>query len=78
MITSYSLEQSFTRRGCSPQQMETLERLFHKKMEIRNATLDDLVTELTQLRNAESEDVSRIVGIYKYLGKQIDASSELR
>jgi hypothetical protein len=58
--------------------METLETLFHKKMEIRNATLDDLVTELTELRNAEGEDVSRIVRIYKYLDEQIDASSELR
>ncbi|KIL94318.1 hypothetical protein FAVG1_02881 [Fusarium avenaceum] len=68
----------FTQRGCNPQQMQTLEELFHKKMGIRNATLDDLVTELTELRNAGCEDVPRIVNIYQYLDEKIDASSELR
>ncbi|KAG5656743.1 hypothetical protein KAF25_010296, partial [Fusarium avenaceum] len=78
MITSYSLERFFTQRGCNPQQMETLEALLHKKMDIRNATLDDLLAELTELRNAGCEDVPRIVGIYRYLDEKIDASSELR
>jgi hypothetical protein len=78
MITSYSLKSFFTQRGCNPQQMKTLEALFQKKMGIRNATIDDLVVELTELRNAECEDISRIVGIYKYLDEQIDAAAELR
>ncbi|SPJ70393.1 uncharacterized protein FTOL_00121 [Fusarium torulosum] len=78
MITSYSLKSFFTQRACNPQQMETLERLFHKRMSIRNATLDDVVDELTELRSAKCEDVSRIVGIYQYLDEKIDASSELR
>ncbi|KAM0245885.1 hypothetical protein ACHAP5_005035 [Fusarium lateritium] len=78
MITSYSLESFFIKRACNPQQMETLERLFHKKLDIRNATLDDLVTELVELRNAGCEDVPRIVGIYTYLDEKLDEWSELR
>lgn len=78
MITFYSLKSLFTQRGCNRQQMQNLEALFHKKMGIRNATIDDLVVELTELRNAECEDVSRIVGIYKYLDEQIDPAAELR
>ncbi|KAF4439394.1 hypothetical protein FACUT_4149 [Fusarium acutatum] len=78
MVSAYSLRGFYEERVHDKQQMDSLYDMFHVEMGIRDATVEDLMTELLLLRNEGCEDVTRVTNIYKYLDKEITALSEMR
>ncbi|KAH7216265.1 hypothetical protein DER44DRAFT_765808 [Fusarium oxysporum] len=78
MVSAYSLRGFYEERAHDKQQMDSLHDIFHVEMGIRDATVEDLVTELLLLRNEGCEDIARITDIYKYLDKEMTALSEMR
>ncbi|KAF9766035.1 hypothetical protein IL306_001592 [Fusarium sp. DS 682] len=77
MVSAYSLKSFYENKSLNDQQMESLSRLFHKELSIRDATCEDLVEELTVLGGGDCDDLDRVRGIYKYLDK-MTGHSELR
>ncbi|KAF5576686.1 hypothetical protein FPCIR_12476 [Fusarium pseudocircinatum] len=78
MVSAYSLRGFYEESVHDKQQMESLYDMFHVEMGIRDATVEDLVTELLLLRNEGCEDVARVTSIYEYLDREITALSEVR
>lgn len=68
MISKYSLK-DFYSRIIDDDQLEDIERLFHKTVEIPSASWSDIVTELEKLKDAgyNGDDFQRIVQLYRYL-----------
>ncbi|KAF4446688.1 hypothetical protein F53441_9730 [Fusarium austroafricanum] len=75
MMSVCSLKSIYSKQSL---RIQTLQNLFHKQLDIRDATLDNLVTELNILRNSGCEDVARIMDIYRYLDEELNPSPEMR
>lgn len=58
--------------------MGNIENLFQRTLEIRNASLDDLVAELGELRRVDCRDKSRLRALYKYLDESTLATPAMR
>ncbi|KAF5266385.1 hypothetical protein FOXYS1_2774 [Fusarium oxysporum] len=78
MVTAHSLKSTYTRRSLSEEDMSSIENLFHLTLGIRNATVDNLVTELNELRNEGCDEDDRILELYKYLHDEAVESSDIR
>ncbi|KAH7173247.1 uncharacterized protein B0J16DRAFT_405610 [Fusarium flagelliforme] len=78
MVTAHSLKSSYARRSLSEEDMSNIENLFHRTLGIRNATVDNLVTELDELREEGCEEDDRILELYKYLHGNAVESSDIR
>ncbi|EWG44972.1 hypothetical protein FVEG_05926 [Fusarium verticillioides 7600] len=68
MIMFHSLKASYMER-IDNEKFRNIENLFKGTLEIPDASLDNLVTELTELREEGCEDIPRIRAIYDYLHK---------
>lgn len=77
METKYALRNLYS-RTLGDEQMEIIRILFQRTLEIRNASLDDLVIELEELREGGCEDKPRIRALYKYLDEVIPPTSDMR
>jgi hypothetical protein len=55
------------RQGLSDEDMSSIENLFCRTLEIRNATIDNLVVELGRLRESGCEEDGRILDLYRYM-----------
>lgn len=78
MVTAHSLKGTYARRSLSEEDMSSIENLFHLTLGIRNATVDNLVTELNELRNEGCNEDDRILELYKYLHDEAVESSDIR
>ncbi|KAH7131532.1 hypothetical protein B0J13DRAFT_529518 [Dactylonectria estremocensis] len=77
METFYSLHITYSRR-LNDEKMRNIESLFQKTLEIRNASLGDLVAELEFLRDTGCEDQGRMQALYKYLDEDIAPTPDMR
>lgn len=77
MMTVHSLRTVYARR-LGDEQMGNIENLFRRTLEIRDASLNDLVAELEKLREVGSRDISRMRALYKYLDKSVARKSDMR
>ncbi|CAF3608899.1 unnamed protein product [Fusarium graminearum] len=68
MIASYSLRDLYVERA-NAGSFRNIEDLFKETLQIRDASLNDLVTELTTLEENDCEDISRLQAIYDYLNQ---------
>ncbi|KAK3331475.1 hypothetical protein B0H66DRAFT_487633 [Apodospora peruviana] len=68
MSTCTSLKAAYTHaEGLADDQMSLVSHFFQQTLGIRDAGMDDLVSELIELEANEEEDIDRILGVYKYL-----------
>lgn len=77
MMTAYSLQTLYS-RTLDDEKLGNLQNLFQRTLEIPNAELDHIVSELEALRRANNTDMARIKGLYKYLDKSSTSRSQLR
>lgn len=77
MKTHNSLRALYS-RTLGEEQMGNIENLFRRTLEIPNASLDDLVAELHELRSVGCKDKLRMRALYKYLDKSIPATPDMR
>ncbi|KAH7166472.1 hypothetical protein EDB81DRAFT_713041 [Dactylonectria macrodidyma] len=77
MTTAHSLRILYSRM-LGEVQMRSIENLFQTTLELSNASLNDLVTELEALREAGCEDKRRIWALYKYLDENTALTFDLR
>ncbi|KAH6986493.1 hypothetical protein BKA56DRAFT_670643 [Ilyonectria sp. MPI-CAGE-AT-0026] len=77
MKTNNSLRALYS-RTLGEEQMGNIENLFQRTLEIRNASLDDLVAELGELRRVDCRDKSRLRALYKYLDESTLATPAMR
>ncbi|KAM0203989.1 hypothetical protein ACHAPQ_004134 [Fusarium lateritium] len=68
MVMFHSLRALYVER-MNDEKLRNIEILFKGTLQIRDASLDDLVTELNTLREAGCEEMSRMRTIYDYLHK---------
>ena len=78
MVTAHSLKSSYARRSLSEEDMSNIENLFHRTLGIRNATVDNLVTELKELREEGCEEDDRLRELYEYLHGNAFETSDIR
>jgi hypothetical protein len=76
MESRYSLQNMYA-RTLGEEQMMSIQHLFTKTLEIRDASLSDVVEELQQLSDDESQDLDLIRGMYKYLSELIISDTNL-
>ncbi|KAF4331967.1 hypothetical protein FBEOM_14248 [Fusarium beomiforme] len=77
MVSAYSLKSLYQKEIWNREEMQSVERLFCNGLNIRDATVKDLIQDLSMLRNERCEDVTRVAVIYKYLDK-MSGSPEMR
>jgi hypothetical protein len=68
MVMFHSLRASY-RESMDNEKFVNIENLFKRTLKIPDASLDNLVIELTKLREEGCEDIPRIRAIYDYLHK---------
>ncbi|CZR37438.1 uncharacterized protein FPRO_02302 [Fusarium proliferatum ET1] len=68
MVMFHSLKASYLER-MDNERFRNIENLFTRTLQIPDASLDDLVTELTELRDEGCEEIPRMRAIYDYLHK---------
>ncbi|KAH7253783.1 uncharacterized protein BKA55DRAFT_737541 [Fusarium redolens] len=78
MVSADSLKVFYEKMSYDEQQLTVLTDLFHNELNIQNATAEDLVQELSILRDEGCEDVTRVAGIYKYLNQMTESSDIIR
>ncbi|KAH6874355.1 hypothetical protein B0T10DRAFT_205754 [Thelonectria olida] len=77
METAHSLRTLYSRR-LGDEQIGNIENLFQRTLGIRNASLDDLVTDLEALFLGDCEDILRMRAVYEYLDESITFTSDMR
>lgn len=77
MASVHSLRSIFL-RTLGEDQLENIERLFQKIVEIPSASLTDIVTELEKLSELECHDFERINRSYEYLAELTLPRASLR
>lgn len=78
MVTAHSLRALYSRKIGDDEKFRNIENLFQRTLGIQDASLDDLVTELNELREANCEEIPRMRAIYDYLHKSNVPVSDLR
>ncbi|QGI77141.1 unnamed protein product [Fusarium fujikuroi] len=68
MVMFHSLRASYVKR-MDNEKFRNIENLFTRTLQIPDASLDDLVAELTELRDEGCEEIPRMRAIYDYLHK---------
>jgi hypothetical protein len=66
MLSKHSLRSLYS-RTLGDDQLESIERLFHKTVEIPSASLPDIVIELEKLKATGCDDFQQIDRLYRYL-----------
>lgn len=77
MVSAFSLRALYSSR-MDGEKFSNIENLFQRTLGILDASLDDLVTELDQLRDEDIRKVPHIRAIYDYLDKSKTPLSDLR
>jgi hypothetical protein len=57
---------------------KNIEKFLHVSLGIQNTTVDNLTSELMELRRVGCEDPHRILGMYKYWNAELDVNPETR
>ncbi|KAF5666653.1 hypothetical protein FHETE_6152 [Fusarium heterosporum] len=78
MMTTHSLRVLYANMTPLPDDRAKVEQLLHGLLEIRNATVEDLMTELKSLSDLKCGDTGRILGVYRYLNDELDITPEVR
>lgn len=77
MVSKHSLRSLYS-RTLGENQLENIERLFLKIIEIPSASLTDIVTELEALKAMGCDDFQRINQLYSYLAELSPPKASLR
>lgn len=77
MVTFHSIRALYV-ESMDNEKLRNIENLFKGTLQIRDALLDDLVTELNTLREAGCEEIPRMRAIYDYLHKSKVPLSSLK
>lgn len=74
MVSADSIGSFYGKMSRDEQQLKDITNLFHNELNIKDATAEDLIQELSMLRDEGWEDVVLVAGIYRYLDRMAISS----
>lgn len=74
MVSADSIGSFYEKMSRDEQQLKDITNLFHNELNIKDATAEDLIQELSMLRDEGWEDVVLVAGIYRYLDRMAISS----
>nr|RBQ88579.1 hypothetical protein FVER53263_13967 [Fusarium verticillioides] len=78
MVTMRSLKSCYDIQGSNAEVGSALQNLFLKTLGIPNASLEQIVAELNELRLRNDEDPAKILRLYDFLNTNIPSSQDIR
>ncbi|RKK76347.1 hypothetical protein BFJ69_g6997 [Fusarium oxysporum] len=78
MVSADSIGSFYEKMSRDEQQLKDITNLFHNELNIQDATAEDLIQELSMLRDEGWEDVVLVAGIYRYLDRMAISSDMKR
>ncbi|KAJ4166653.1 hypothetical protein NW765_007897 [Fusarium oxysporum] len=78
MVSADSIGSFYEKMSRDEQQLKDITNLFHIELNIQDATAEDLIQELSMLRDEGWEDVVLVAGIYRYLDRMAISSDMKR
>ncbi|KAM0213029.1 hypothetical protein ACHAQD_009471 [Fusarium lateritium] len=77
-ITVHSLKRLYLSKITNSENRKKIEKLLHVSLGIHNTTVDNLTSELKELRRVRCEDPRRILGIFQYWNAELNVNHETR
>ncbi|KAJ4246269.1 hypothetical protein NW762_013620 [Fusarium torreyae] len=78
MVTAHSLQCLYNEQSLSDEHKKSIENLFRRTLGIRDAIMNDLVSELDMLRGEGCDYFPRILDLYRYLNEEVASSEDMR